>query len=546
MKKLLIAILCGSLWTVSNAQAPTFDWAFATGGLNGATYNSSMALDNLGNIYSIGHFYSGPADFDPGSDMLNLSSVGGLDIYVSKYDSSGELIWAKRIGGTEDDEGTAIAVDGSGNVYFTGNFQGTADFNPGSEVYNLTSNGVKDIFVCKLDSEGNFLWAKQMGGATNDTGHAIAVDNSGDVYVTGEFEKTVDFDPGTGNSPLTSRGQTDIFILKLSTTGDFQWVKHIGSESFDRGEALSIDSGSNLFLTGYFTGTVDFDPGDGIAELTSSGATGASGFVLKHDAGGNFEWVTALPNNIAGRAVTTDTTGNIYIGGGGPGIGIVKLNPTGVVTWEKFLPGPNSNATSIAVDVLGHVYTTGSFRGNIDFDPSEDQVIFNSGSWHDAYINKFDASGNYVWAYQLGGPTLRNYGVAIALDASGSIYASGHFRSEIDFDPGPNTFNLKSEYSYSLYLLKWNQETAGLDDQLQGIQVSMHPNPTQGPIHIKFNTLQDIIELRLFSITGQLVMESHFKNTKNISLELYQPAGIYVAEFKNGKGQKSILKIVKE
>src|SRR5690554_6799470 len=182
MKKLLIAILCGSLWTTSNAQAPTFDWAFATGGLNGATYNSSMALDDLGNIYSIGHFYSGPVDFDPGSDILNLSSVGGLDIYVSKYDASGELVWANRIGGTEDNEGTAIAVDDSGNVYLTGNFQGTADFNPGSEVYNLTSNGVKDIFVCKLDSEGNFLWAKQMGGATNDTGHAIAVDNSGDVY----------------------------------------------------------------------------------------------------------------------------------------------------------------------------------------------------------------------------------------------------------------------------------------------------------------------------------------------------------------------------
>lgn len=546
MKKLLLAVLFGSLWTVNNAQAPRFDWAFATGGLNGATYTSSMALDNLGNIYSIGHFYSGPVDSDPASDMLNLSSVGGLDIYVSKYDTSGELIWAKRIGGTEDDEGTAIAVDGSGNVYLTGNFQGTADFNPGSEIYNLTSNGVKDIFVCKLDSEGNFLWAKQMGGATNDTGHAIVVDHSGDVFVTGEFEKTVDFDPGTGNSPLTSRGQTDIFLLKLSTTGDYQWVKHIGSESFDRGEALTIDSGSNLFLTGYFTGTVDFDPGDGIAELTSSGATGASGFVLKLDAGGNFEWVTALPNNIAGRAVTTDTTGNIYIGGGGPGIGIVKLNPTGVVTWEKFLPGSNSNATSIAVDVLGHVYTTGSFRGNIDFDPGEDQVMFNSGSWHDGYINKFDEAGNYVWAYQLGGPTLRNYGVAIALDASGSIYASGHFRSEIDFDPGPNTFNLKSEYTYNRYLLKWNQETAGLDDQLQGMEVSVLPNPTTGPLSITFGTSQPDVELRLFSVSGRLLMERHFNDIHHIPLDLHDRAGLYLLELKNKQGQKYVVKIIKK
>lgn len=547
MKKLLIAILCGSLWTVSNAQAPTFDWVFATGGVYGTLYNSSIVLDNSGNIYSIGHFHnSGPVDFDPGPGVVNLSAVGSTDIYVSKYNSSGHLIWVKRCGGVEKDEGSAIAVDASGNVYFTGNFQGTADFNPGSEVYNLSSNGVRDIFVAKLDPEGNFLWAKQLGGTTNDTGRAIVVDGSGDVYVTGEFEKTVNFDPDTGNNMITSQGKTDIFLLKLSTTGDFQWVKHIGADGFDRGEALAIDSDSNLILTGSYTGTVDFDPGDGVAELTSPGATGASGFVLKLDAAGIFEWVTALPNNIAGRTVTTDSTGNIYVGGGGPGIGIVKLNATGMITWEQLLQGFNSSATSIAVDVLGHIYTTGSFRGNIDFDPGEGSVMFESGYGWDSYINKFDASGNYIWAYQLGGPTQRNYGVALALDASGSIFASGYFRSEIDFDPGPNTFNLRSESNYNTYLLKWNQETAGLEDQLQGIQVSLHPNPTQGPIHIKFNTLQDIIELRLFSITGQLVMEKQFKNTTNIALDLQQPAGMYVAEFKNGKGQKITMKIVKQ
>lgn len=546
MRKLLIAILCCSLWTTSNSQTPTLDWAFATGGLNGTLYNSSMALDNLGNIYSIGHFYGGPVDFDPGSGNLNLSSVGGLDIYVSKYDASGELVWAKRLGGVEDDEGAAIAVDGFWNVYVTGSFEGTADFNPGPEVYNLTSNGFRDIFVCKLDSEGNFLWAKQMGGITNDKGSGIVVDNSGDVYVTGEFEKTVDFDPGTGNSLLTSKGQTDMFILKLSTTGDFQWVKHMGAESFDRGEALAIDSDSNLVLTGSYTGTVDFDPGDGVVELNSSDATVASGFVLKLDAAGDFGWVRELPNNLSGRAVTTDASGNIYVGGGGPGIGIVKLSPSGMITWEKFLPGPNSNVTSIAVDVLGQVYTTGSFRGKIDFDPGENQVIFDSGSLHDGYINKFDPSGNYIWAYQWGGPTARNYGVAIALDPSGSIYASGHFRSEIDFDPGPNTFHLKSEYSYNRYLLKWNQETAGLEDQLQNIAMAVHPNPTHGQLHIEFSKLQDSIELRLFSLSGQLLMEKQFKNTRSISLKLQQSAGIYVVELKDSQGQKATRKIIKQ
>lgn len=542
MRKLIIAILCCSLWNTSNGQAPTFDWAFATGGLNGTLYNNSMILDDLGNIYKIGRFHSGPVDFDPGSDVFNLSSVGGLDIYVSKYDTSGNLIWAKRFGGTEDDGGSSITVDDSGNVYFTGNFEGTADFNPGVDVYNLTSNGSSDIFVCKLDSDGNFLWAKQMGGTFKESGNGITVDGSGSVYVTGHFESMVDFDPGTGNSKVTSRGQTDIFILKLSTTGDFQWVKHIGAEAYDRGEALHVDNANNLFLTGSFSGTVDFDPGDGIYELTS---TGASGFVLKLNKMGDFEWATKLPNNITGYAIALDAPGNIYVGGGGPGIGIFKLNAVGNITWDKFLVGSNSNAASIAVDVLGNVYTTGSFRNKVDFDPREGTVIFDTTRGWDSYINKLDASGNYVWAYQLGEPNFHDYGTAIALDASGSIYASGYFRTTIDFDPGPNTFNLTSEFRYNAYVLKWNQETAGLEDQLGDIQLSMYPNPTKDNFYIEFNTFQAFMSVRLFSLSGQLLMEKRFQNIKNIPLEIQHPNGIYLLELKDDQGRKTTVKLVK-
>ncbi|RXJ50189.1 SBBP repeat-containing protein [Gelidibacter gilvus] len=545
MRKLLIAILCCSLWNTSNGQAPTFDWAFATGGLYGTLYNGSMILDNLGNIYSVGHFNGGPVDFDPGSDVLNLTSVGETDIYITKFNASGNFIWAKRFGGTEKDEGAGIAVDGSGNVYFTGNFKGVVDFDPGTDVFNLTSNGSSDIFVCKLDPDGNFLWAKQMGGISDESGRAIAVDGSGDVYVTGEFQDTVDFYPGNGTSVLTSTGKTDIFICKLSTSGAFQWVKQIGSTEYDRGEALLIDNTSNIFLTGSFTGTVDFDPGAGVTELTSPSLTGASGFILKLNATGDFEWVTNLQNNISGNAVTTDITGNIYVGGGGPGIGIVKLSATGDITWDKFLPGFNCAARSIVVDVLGNVYTTGSFRGNVDFDPSEGTVIFDSGYGWDAYINKFDASGNYIWAYQLGGPTQRNYGTAMVLDASGSIYASGYFRSEIDFDPGPNTFNLKSEFNYNTYLLKWNQETAGIDDQTRGLEISVYPNPTKGNLSIEFKTLQKWVKVKVFSITGQLLMEKQFQDLINLPLEIRQPQGIYLLEVIDNYGQKRTTKLIK-
>src|SRR5690606_24605764 len=117
---------------------------------------------------------------------------------------SGGFIWAKQAGGSLDDTGSSIAVDTSGNVYVTGNFMGTADFDPGVGVFNMTSAGDRDVFIFKLDELGNFVWAKQIGGINRDWGISIAVDASGNVYTAGEFRETIDFDSDTGTSSLVS------------------------------------------------------------------------------------------------------------------------------------------------------------------------------------------------------------------------------------------------------------------------------------------------------------------------------------------------------
>ena len=124
------------------------------------------------------------------------------------------LQWAKSMGGADRDYGSSIALDGSGNVYTTGFFEGTSDFDPGAGVFNLTSAGSVDIFVSKLDASGNFVWAKAMGGANLDVGYSIALDGSGNVYTTGYFFGTSDFDPGAGVANLTSAGIYDIFVAK--------------------------------------------------------------------------------------------------------------------------------------------------------------------------------------------------------------------------------------------------------------------------------------------------------------------------------------------
>src|SRR5262249_36288313 len=158
----------------------------------------------------------------------------------------------------------SIAVDASGNVYTTGYFTGTADFDPDAGVFNLTAAGSFDIFVSKLSASGNFVWAKVMGGGSDDLGQSISVDASGNVCTTGYFTGTADFDPGAGVFNLTAAGYYDIFVSKLDASGNFAWAKAIGGTGGDEGYSIAIDSSGNVYTTGAFGGTVDFDPNAGV------------------------------------------------------------------------------------------------------------------------------------------------------------------------------------------------------------------------------------------------------------------------------------------
>ena len=176
---------------------------------------------------------------------------------MSKLDSSGNLVWAGKLGGTSFDEGFGVAVDGSGNVYTTGYFFGTADFDPGGGTSNLTSAGTFDVFVSKLNSSGNLVWARQLGGVI---GYGVAVDGSGNVYTTGYFFGTGDFDPGAGTFDLTPAGEYDVFVSKLDSFGE----PGVGSPGWAALAATSAVGwrwmGRATYTTGSFSGTADFDP----------------------------------------------------------------------------------------------------------------------------------------------------------------------------------------------------------------------------------------------------------------------------------------------
>lgn len=385
------------------------------------------------------------------------------------------LQWVHQMGSTTRDSGGHMAIDNSGNIYTIGFFTDTVDFDPGTGVFNLISNGEKDIFIQKSDANGHFIWVKQIGGSSIDESWAITLDDEGHIYTTGWFRDTVDFDPGIDSFNLISNGMSDIFIQKLDSDGNFIWVKHFGSSSSDSGQSIKLDTAGNIYVTGGFSLNVDFDPGIDIHYLYSSYD---DTFILKLDSNGNFIWAKQTyggTSDIAmGKSISVDQFGNVYSIGRfygtmsfEPGIGgfsltsvqqsdifIIKYDSSGNFLWAKQLGGDSYNECWAAeVDNNGNIYLTGWFYENQDMDPGPSLTNFISTGQSDGFIQKLNTNGDLVWAKQLTGPLITS-GHAITLDDFGNIYTTGHFMGTVDFDPSSDTVSLTALGDRDVYIHK--------------------------------------------------------------------------------------------
>ncbi|HEX5001696.1 MAG TPA: SBBP repeat-containing protein [Bacteroidia bacterium] len=325
----------------------TFVWAMQFG-LPLSTEGVSIVADEFNTVYTTGIF-NGTIDLDPGPGVVNLTSAGSDDVFVSKIDAAGNFVWAKQFSGITDEIGTAIAIDHVGNVYTSGYFRSdSTDFDPGPGVYYLNSlTSDYDIFISKLDSSGNFVWAKSMGGKYNDVCYSIALDNNGAVYTSGYFLDTADFDPGIGVYNLISGGFSDVFITKLDSNGNFIWAKQMSGPGAAATNCLIIDSAANIYTTGYMAGGfTDFDPGPGNFNLNPVGNSDA--FISKLDSSGNFLWAGALSGNATSEIFTEQIAmglnSEIYIAGGfryiidfDPGAGIFNMTPLGNYPTDGFI-----------------------------------------------------------------------------------------------------------------------------------------------------------------------------------------------------------------
>jgi hypothetical protein len=395
-----------------------FVWGKSIGGVNEDAV-TDLKIDNSGNVYLCG-FFRGSADFDPSSNsfILSVSSGGATaDGFLLKLDLNGNFSYAKQIGGSTaiDDHIYSIDLDAQNNIYLTGYFNGSCDLDPGATQFLVSSTGGSDLFVVKLNSSGNFVFAKTVAGTFGNSvsggskGFSIKV-NTFDIIVVGEFDGTQDFDTGSGTLNLTSNGLLDIFILKLDLNGNFVFAKSIGGTGNDAGNSIQIDQSNNLYISGYFNNTVDFNPLSSVNNLTSIGSS--DGYLLKLDNSGGYLYCKQI------GGLGTDYCGKT------------------------------------SIDNNDNIFVTGSFSNSVDFDNSTSQLLLTSNGLKDIFVAAYSSNGSIIYAQNYGS-TSDDEGRWVTC-SNNYVYLTGDFQNTVDFDFGTNTANLTSSGSQDAFLLRLN------------------------------------------------------------------------------------------
>ncbi len=339
-----------------------FLWAKQIGGLNASCIPRSITLDGNNNIFISGSFINGTVDFNPGTSVNNLTPNGMLDAFVLKLTNSGDFAWVNQIGDVADDGCTDLQIDQSGDIYITGVFRGTINFNltVGGSI-GFSSKGSSDTYVCKLNTDGQYLWAKHFGATTTTMPYlsltvssGLALDHDKGVYITGYYRRITDFDPGVNTYYLSTVDLTadNVFITKLDANGNFVWAKSMGGLNFSGARAIAVDGNKNVYTTGSFIGEVDFDPGSDSVDLVANNSASSpfqDAFISMLDSLGNYMWAKRLgaTSNDVGEAISVTSNGDVFV--------------------------------------------TGSFIGTIDVDPgSNDYLLAGSNGWSNMFLFRWN------------------------------------------------------------------------------------------------------------------------------------------------------------
>lgn len=449
--------------TTTTSTPPAFGWALGSEG-SGNTGGISVCADGAGNSIVVGNMQG---TFHIGG--LYYNSIGGQDIFITKFDSTGQVVWARVEGGTGYDSASAVRVDSAGNVYMAGTFSGTGIFMG----IPVTSVGNQDVFIIKYGPDGSFKWITTAGGTDQDDCGSLALDSTGNAYITGRFRGIASF----GSNAVARNGATDIYIAKYNVgTASWEWARSAGTGDWDGGSGIAVDSAGYVYHTGsvqeYWGYSVHFGT-KSITPFSTNGYSNRDMFLARYNPfAADWDWVnigggTAIDS---GKCVEVDSTGSVVVSGifeqtatfgsttltADPGGGaywnndyfIAKYSSTGNLTWIIQSGGCGYFRNhGIAIDGSDNIYLNATFDGTVNVGAS----TLTSVGYDNIYVARFNSSGQFDWAKQATG-SYYFAAAAVAANSVGDAWLTGFWQGTATFEATTLT---SSGYS-SFYLAKLN------------------------------------------------------------------------------------------
>lgn len=488
------------------AQQTDVEWVHAFQG--GESVPQFTKCDEYGNIYTVGYFSGQPVDFDPSNGVKAMQSRGHRDIYISKWDKDGGFIWCRRFGGSLDDYGRTFCMDSENNIYIAGYCWNNCTYgNTESEDTVFSDLGYKRVLL-KVSPDGNLIQSTVL--SFNVFG--LDVDLNGNVYSTGSFSDTTDFDPGSGEYLITAENGR-FFIHKLNANGDFEWVRTYHGNYPFYGKALRCDKNNDIIVGGFYREPIDFDPSPDTLLLTPSEQGSQEGVILKMDEAGNLIWAYTLVGELSNiNALSVDNNNDVLVSGmfqgiidfnygendsiisSGTGFNpydfeernfLLKLSENGSFQWVRAFPKVLYGRVGlIAMDYLNAIYYATTFSGTVDIDPTSGSFFGTSNGWGDVYLTKLSPDGSFQWGLFYGG-TEQDEPYSMVSTSDGTLYIGGFFRATCDFDPGVGDYTLSPSTPYGNgYIQKFASTLKA--DELQELGHSLiYPNPTRGLVFLK-------------------------------------------------------------
>ena len=427
-------------------------WARAIGG-SAFDVGSAVAVDEndqVGGKKASTVAVAGTVEGDINLGPPRAGGVMGYDVFFAKFASDGQPVWSYRYGSAAEERALAVAVALDGSVIVAGYFKSRLSLG-GAE---LVSAGDGDVFVAKYTRSGEHKWSRRFGGTGNDAAQALAVDDQGNIAVTGYCSDGCDL----GRGPQPTAGKNDVFVLKLSSTGQPLWSRIFGSPNSDIGLGIVVDRSARISVVGGYSGTLD--PGSG--PLASIGKDDA--FIAQYGADGMPLWGRNFggSGNDAALTIALDPGGDLLVGGafnetmtvartqlqssGAEDAFVLRLSATGEERWARGFGGPGSDAvTGLAIDRFG-IVLGGYFTDRIDLGGGP----LRGAGLIDFLVARLDASGRHLWSKGFGGPA-SDAAMAVASTSTG-VVATGYLQESLDPGTGPVT----SAGSYDLFL--WRSE----------------------------------------------------------------------------------------